>query len=611
MAAPGKNSLTRGKKQAGDEAAHAGRLDEALALFGAVCRKDPADAEAWVKRAMVEKRLGQVAQAEASARRAVALAPGIGFTHHALAVALHTQGRFDEAIVAYRQAIKRLPGFADAHHLLGCALRSTGDLEGAAASQQHALALQPDYAEASSELGTIRLVQCEFEAGLPLLQKAAAMQPANIETQCNLAQALRALDRMPEAIEVCRRALRWVPDSAAALASLASLLERSSRLDEARDCLARAQSQHHPALMLVAARLAFRDKRHEEAVRGLQALLATPDLAPDLAIEAELLLGQAHDQLDQPEAAFRATSRGKLRRQQALSGAPNSDPRRYLDEVASLHGLCDEALAQCEPLALDDGQPADPVFVVGFPRSGTTLLEQMLDAHPRLAAMEERPAVRELLRAFWAEGASARPAALTPGRARELRAVYWAEALRHVSPAAGQRLVDKLPLNIVAVPLLWRLFPRARFVLALRHPCDVVLSCFMQDFAVNAAMANFNSLDASARLYHQVMSGWLDVSRKLPVPVHVIRYEDLIADVPGELQRLMGFLDLPWDEALLGHAAHALQRKAINTPSYQQVVQPIYRSAHGRWRRYQAQFTEVLPLLQPCIEAFGYTEAPG
>jgi hypothetical protein len=160
-------------------------------------------------------------------------------------------------------------------------------------------------------------------------------------------------------------------------------------------------------------------------------------------------------------------------------------------------------------------------------------------------------------------------------------------------------------LNTIDIGLIHRLFPDARIILALRHPCDVVLSGFMQPFQPNAAMIHFATLADTARFYAQVMELWQAYRAVLPLDVAVIRYEDLVADVAGEARRLLDFLNLPWDDAVLQYAEHARSR-AIATPSYHQVVQPIYRRSVGRWRNYGFAFADILPVLVPALAAFGY-----
>jgi hypothetical protein len=187
-----------------------------------------------------------------------------------------------------------------------------------------------------------------------------------------------------------------------------------------------------------------------------------------------------------------------------------------------------------------------------------------------------------------------------------LRDIYRHEVACRLQTEADITLIDKLPLNIVNVPLLWRLFPQARFILAIRHPCDVCLSCLMQNFAANAAMASFFTLEYTVRAYTTVMGAWRHYANLLPLHYHQIRYEDLTANVAEETKRLLDFLGLPWDDAVLDHATHARRKGAINTPSYHQVTRPIYQDAKYRWLRYRRFMEPALPALQPFINDFGY-----
>jgi hypothetical protein len=154
--------------------------------------------------------------------------------------------------------------------------------------------------------------------------------------------------------------------------------------------------------------------------------------------------------------------------------------------------------------------------------------------------------------------------------------------------------------------IIHRVFPNAKFIFSLRHPCDCVLSCFMQTFKPNEAMANFLSLDQAARLYAAVMELWSTYRQKLDLDVHVLKYEDLVQDLESTCKPLLSFLGLEWDDNLHNYQKTAQDRESINTASYHQVIQPLYKQASGRWINYREQMQPVLPILQPWIEAFGY-----
>lgn len=222
--------------------------------------------------------------------------------------------------------------------------------------------------------------------------------------------------------------------------------------------------------------------------------------------------------------------------------------------------------------------------------------------------MEEKGAVAAMVNAFLADANDGEEALaeLSEEGISRLRQIYFDEVKRHIAISPGTLVLDKMPLNTVGVPVIWRVFPNARFILAIRHPCNVSLSCLMQNFAVNDGMASFFSLEDTAHVYAAVMGAWRKYVDLLPLTYHRIRYEDPIADVEWECRSLLTFLGLAWDDAVLKHTEHARKRGAINTPSYHQVVQPIYQHAMYRWKRYESHFAPVMATLQPFIDYFGY-----
>jgi hypothetical protein len=221
--------------------------------------------------------------------------------------------------------------------------------------------------------------------------------------------------------------------------------------------------------------------------------------------------------------------------------------------------------------------------------------------------MEEKPAVDIVKKAVekLPGGYPDSLANLTAEDADRLRRAYFAEVDRFMGGPPPGILVDKMPLNTIEVGLIHRLFPKAKILLALRHPCDVVLSGFMQAFKPNAAMVHFGGLADTAKFYASVMSLWHRYAEVLPLDVLTTRYEDLVADFEAETRRILTFLGLPWEDSVLSYAERAKSRP-IATPSYHQVVQPIYAQSVGRWHNYREQMAEVLPVLRPFVEAFGY-----
>ena len=190
----------------------------------------------------------------------------------------------------------------------------------------------------------------------------------------------------------------------------------------------------------------------------------------------------------------------------------------------------------------------------------------------------------------------------------QARNAYFAELDRHLDRGFSGLIVDKLPLNMLGLPAIYSLFPDARVIFAQRHPCDAVLSGFMQSFTLNDAMACFLKIEDSADFYDAAMTLFTRCRDALPLAAHTLVYEELVADPGHALRPLIEFLGLDWRPELLDHRATAKARGAIITPSYDQVIQPLNKAPSGRWRRYEAQLKPALPALLPWAKRLGYAD---
>jgi hypothetical protein len=225
--------------------------------------------------------------------------------------------------------------------------------------------------------------------------------------------------------------------------------------------------------------------------------------------------------------------------------------------------------------------------------------------HPDVSVIEEIEFLHPLERIL---GAIPQLPERTTDQLEEARSAYLAEMDLHLPDNRGRLIVDKLPLKLLAAPYLHAIFPDLKIIFAQRDPCDCVLSCFMQAFALNNAMACFLDIRDSADYYDAVLSFWERARETLGLKVHTIVYEELIEDSEASLRPLTEFLGLDWQEGLLDHRATAKARGAISTPSFDQVLQPLNRKASGRWRRYEKQLEPVLPVLLSWAEQLGYAE---
>ncbi len=584
-----------------------GRLAEARELCEGIVRTDRLDPEAWVMLAVIHRRQGSYGESENCARSALGIQPGLATARVALGAALQCQGNLRAGVDCYRQATAADCNLTQAHYLLGNALRELGQLDEAVASYRRACALEPDFLAAVSNLGATLTTQGQTAEALQCLNHALKLAPKSPQVLCNVATLLQRDSRFEEAGNRFRQALAVAPDFADALAGLAEIEEKMSHLDEARTLVTRglAAAPDNMQLMMIAANIARNEGRDQDAIDLLERIISRkPD--PVLASQLHLALGKHYDRVGNPDRAFYSLTEGNRLTAELLPH--DYDRGAYQRELDRVAACLTPALAQAWDGREDDLKDRSPVFLMGFPRSGTTLLDQILDSHPGIQTLSERETVSVMVEEFW-KIAKGRPDALTHlsmDEVAKLRTVYFGAAGRYVRLDAKQLLVDKMPLNTPLAHIIWRVFPHAKIILAIRHPCDVCLSCFMQHFAINQAMTVFQSLPDTVALYARIMNLWREYVSVLPIDYHRIRYEDLVADFEGEARRLIQYLGVNWNDAILDYAEHAKTR-VINTPSYHQVTKPIFQHAKYRWKKYAKHFEPYLPELAPYIDYFDYS----
>ncbi len=589
---------------------------------------------------------GDAQGAEAQCRTALALVPDHVGALGTLGLVLHGLGRFDEAESVYLRLATLQPREALHWMNVGTARRCTGRLDDALSAFARAAALGASSADFYYNVALAHIERNDLESARALLAKGLALAPEDTEIRFRYAQCCYDSLRMDDALAALagweqygaptqalaaeighlllklgaqeraeaavRQATAGADADPQARLVLVQVLERSNRVDEARAELERLAADPRTAslggeLALTRARLAQRDGQYDTAIRLYR---EAADACLDVANRHFSLfpLAKALDAAGLYEEAYAAlleahASQVEYLRQAAPITAMRSAPLLGITEYS-----CDSTdIAHWrDPHA--PGPDASPVFIVAFPRSGTTLLELALDAHPRLQSMDEQPFLQNVLEDLVSAGARY-PGQMSQLGAAELERVrerYWEQVSRKLRLQPGQRLVDKNPLNLLRLPAIHRVFPHAHILLAIRHPCDVMLSCYMQHFRAPDFALMCRDLPTLGAGFQRAFDFWYQQQAMLATNARELRYEQYVADFGAQSRGIIEFLGLPWNDAVLEPGIQALRKGFISTPSYTQVVQPINERSVGRWQRYQQHFTGALPAVQPYLERWDY-----
>jgi len=470
----------------------------------------------------------------------------------------------------------------------------------------------PDNIEALNALGVSLAMLNRPAEAVAVFDDALARSPGTTYLRLHRSQPLENVGRLRDAQADLEQVLAAQPSNVHALERMANLCARRGDMVAARSFAERAlKLSKSPSASIALAMAEIADGNYD-AARALMAPLAAETRAGAATQSIALgLIGDALDALNRPAEAFASYTAAR----EILRTAVSANFEGKESAVARVRRLADYFRSappdawRARPGSAPSGPVATHVFLVGFPRSGTTLLEQALASHGEVRTMEEVDCLGDVAgEYFYAADGMERFAALDADGLAALRAAYW----QRVAAAGGQTdrrvFVDKMPLNSVHLGLIARLFPDARIIFALRDPRDVVLSCFRRRLVMSAHMYELARLDGAAAFYDAVM-GLTELYRgALDLPMLDLKNEDVIADFDREMRRVCDFLGIGWDDGVRDFAQHARDRD-IKTPSAMQVVRGLNKDGAGQWRRFRNELAPILPVLAPWARRFGYPEA--
>ncbi|HEY1786001.1 MAG TPA: sulfotransferase [Pirellulales bacterium] len=517
-----------------------------------------------------------------------------------LALRHHGAGQLAEAAAAYRKILVLRPNSAEVYSNLGDILREQGKLDAAAAHYERAVTLNPSLFQTLNNLGNLLRVQGKLTQAQARLEQALALKPDYAEAHNNLGIVLMGRGRIAEAVVRFEQALALRPDLAETHKNLGNALTQQGKFDEATACYDRAIALRPNYAEAHYHRTDVKTFRAGDAeIAALEALAAGSSSLPAGKMSyIHFSLGKALEDVGDYPRAFEHLLKGNALKRREVD-YNEAACRRNFESIAQQFdsSLLDRFSAAGDPSSV-------PVFVIGMPRSGTTLVEQILASHPQVHAASELTNLDRIVRAV--SNAAGRPAPfpawvgeLNADGVRGLGQAYLA-SLPSVAPDKT-RITDKALSNFLYVGLIRLILPGARIVHTMRDPVDTCVSCFSKLFTQGQTFSyDLAELGRYYCMYHELMAHWRSV---LPAGAMLdVAYEDVVVDLEGQARRLIDYCGLPWDDRCLNF--HQTNRP-IATASNVQVRRPLYRSSLARWRRYEAFLGPLLAELGPCRSSSG------
>jgi tetratricopeptide (TPR) repeat protein len=551
-----------------------GQFDSAAGCYRLALQLKPGDAQVHCNLGNALRQLGRLQDALASSRQAIALDPALGVAHNCLGLILAAQGQPEAAVASYRRALALGANDVEALNNLGTALRDLGQLREALSLYARAIEIDRARAETHCNLGHALLEFRRVDEAAASYTRALALQPDNAAAHLSLGTVQRLQGRAADAEASCRAALAIDPRNVEALSLLGELRADRGQFSEAEQLFQRAIAidPNFPFAFFSIAAHRKMTSGDTAWLKGAQGLLAKR-LPLRHQVSLRYALGKYFDDVGQYEHAF-----GHYRQANELTKGygvhyDRGKLTRRADAIMDSFGA--PAIRQHQSRGLASERP---VFIVGMPRSGTTLTEQILASHPAVFGAGELTFWQSAFAEYEAGGLKAESSAsLIPRLARDY--------LEHLTALSGDalRVVDKMPANFMNAGLIHAALPQARIIHMRRHPIDTCLSIYFQYFSnIHPYASDLDDLAHYYGQYVRLMDHWrasLPAATLLEVP-----YEGLIDDQEGWTRRMLDFIGLPWDPQCLQF--HETDRVVITTSKWQ-VRQKISNASVSRWRNYE------------------------
>ena len=515
-------------------------------------------------------------------------------------------GKFESSIKYLDKVIKIDPNIANAQNNLGIVYIKLKKFETAKKFLNKALDINPNHLDAFNSLGIVYAEMGDLNEALLNVKKALELNPNFVSAHNNLGLIYKKFEHFNDAETSFKKALELNPKFMESHYNLMELYEKGNQNDKLEKTIINFEKifKSNSISLLYKSHILFKKDLFLDVIKNLKSFSIKNDI--NLEIDRVNLLAKSYDKVDNTDDAFLYIEKANILNSNLKNIEIDKD--KFLNEIkVRIDYFKDLAHAENLPNQLESDYK--PVFMIGFPRSGTTLLDTILRSHPMIDVIEEKSSVKKLVNSLsnLSNKSFEKIKVINEENIKEIRTTYFEDLFSYINQEDKQKIyIDKLPLNIVYIGEILRIFPHAKFIISLRHPCDCVLSCFMQNFKLNNSMSNFLNLKDTAVTYDLIMSLLKIYKIKFNFNFFEIKYEKLISNFNDEIKNLLDFLELPWDNSVLEYQKTADKRYRIFTPSYDQVIKPLYSKSAGRWIKYKNKLSNVYPILEPWIKEFNY-----
>ena len=523
--------------------------------------------------ALAEIKKKNYLQAKNLLEKAISIQPEMFEANHNLAILNFQLGNIDSSILYFEKSIKIKPKFTQAYFNLGLAYDKKKNIDLAIINFKKVIRLEPNNSIALYNIGHLYKNKLETDKAEEYLVKSLNFNPNFIKTYVDLFS----------------------------LYDQSNQIEKFSKLlDKAKKILSEKNLVNFYEAVLM-----YNQKNYKQTIQILENIDLKENYSV-LNITKHSLLAKSYDRINNFDKAY---DHFKINNQLVNETyGKDVNEKSFVELVTQrINFYKNFNFNKWNQYQLKN-EFYQPIFLIGFPRSGTTLLDTILRTNKSIEVIEEKPILRNFLRKLdiKIKNNFDNLENLDKKFIQNMQNIYFEEREKYLENKKTKIVIDKMPLNIIYIGEILRFFPNAKFIFALRNPYDSVLSCFMQQFELNPAMKNFTSLESSAFLYDLVMKLWTIYRNVFLINFHAIKYEDLVSNFETTTKKVFKFLEIEWTENTKNFYIDAKKRLNISTPSYNQVTSPLYTRSINRWKNYEKEFRSLKNILDPWLDEFNY-----